>query len=237
MDFGKESLALGFAWYLAFVFSTVLHEAAHAYTSWRLGDSTAYEGGQVSLDPMPHIRREPFGMVLVPLLSFFLLYRQQFMIGWASAPFNPRWAHQHPRRSALMALAGPVANLLLVLVSGGILRLGLELDWFQLPDVGRFTELAAAREGSILSGVAMLLSILFFLNLILFSFNLIPIPPLDGSGIVPLFLGRAAGQRYLEFVWQSNFSLFGIVIAWFVFPRVFGPIADVAVQLLYAGLF
>src|SRR5215475_8256070 len=98
--------------YVVFLYSTVLHEAAHAWAAHRLGDDTAYRGGQVSLDPTPHIKREPWGMVLIPILSFLM---GGWMIGWASAPYDPEWARMYPRRAGMMAVAGPVANLLLVL--------------------------------------------------------------------------------------------------------------------------
>ena len=81
MDF----LALGLGWYVVFVFSVTCHEAAHAFAAMKLGDKTAYHGGQVTLDPTPHVRRSPFGMVVVPILSFLL---GGWMIGWASAPYD-----------------------------------------------------------------------------------------------------------------------------------------------------
>ena len=71
-------------------------------------------GGQVSLDPMPHVRREPVGTLIAPWL-FYLF--GGWMIGWASTPFDPRWAFTHPRRAAWMSLAGPAANALLVLAA------------------------------------------------------------------------------------------------------------------------
>ncbi|MES2569362.1 MAG: hypothetical protein V4710_04825 [Verrucomicrobiota bacterium] len=86
-------------WYLVFVYSTVCHEAAHAWSAWKLGDSTAYDGGQVSLDPTPHVRREPIGMVVVPIISFIAAH---WMMGWASAPYSPQWAERHPRRAVWM---------------------------------------------------------------------------------------------------------------------------------------
>ena len=106
-----DQLSLGLAWYAVLVFSLTFHEAAHAWAAQRGGDPTAYLGGQVTLDPRPHMRREPFGTVLVPLLSFSM---SGFMIGWASTPFDPRWALEHPRRAAWMSLAGPAANFGLV---------------------------------------------------------------------------------------------------------------------------
>src|SRR5512139_3777627 len=98
-------------WVVFFIFSATVHEAAHAWAAKRGGDLTAYQGGQVSLGPWPHIRREPFGMVVLPVLSLALA---GWPFGFASTPYAPVWADRHPRRAALMALAGPAANLALV---------------------------------------------------------------------------------------------------------------------------
>ena len=87
---GPEMIALGVIWYVVFLFSTTCHEGAHALAAKWGGDPTAFEGGQVTLSPIPHIRREPFGMVLAPILSY-VLYRGEWMIGWASAPYDPSW--------------------------------------------------------------------------------------------------------------------------------------------------
>ena len=83
-----DQIALGFVQYVVFLLSTTCHEAAHALAAKIGGDSTAAEGGQVSLNPIPHIRREPFGMVLMPLLSWL---SQSGLIGWASAPYDMLW--------------------------------------------------------------------------------------------------------------------------------------------------
>jgi hypothetical protein len=97
----------GLIWFVAFLFSTTVHEAMHAFAAWRLGDSTAYHGGQVSLNPIPHIEREPIGMVVLPLLTSLT---QGWAIGWASCPYDPIWARRYPGRSALMAAAGPLGR-------------------------------------------------------------------------------------------------------------------------------
>ena len=99
------------AYYAVFLVSVTIHEAAHAWAALLGGDPTAYHGGQVSLDPRPHIRREPAGMLWIPLISALLT---GWPMGFASAPYDPAWARRHPRRAAWMALAGPAANLLLV---------------------------------------------------------------------------------------------------------------------------
>ena len=78
-----ETIALGFIWYVVFLFSTTCHEGAHALVAKLGGDPTAFYGGQVTLNPLPHIRREPLGTVVVPILSYLF---SEWMIGWASAP-------------------------------------------------------------------------------------------------------------------------------------------------------
>jgi hypothetical protein len=106
-DLSPEVLMSAFISYVVFLFSTTCHEAAHALVAKLGGDTTAALGGQVSLNPIPHIRRSPFGMVVIPIISFLF---SGGMIGWASAPYDPSWERRHPRRAAWMALAGPAAN-------------------------------------------------------------------------------------------------------------------------------
>ena len=87
-DLSPELLALGFIWYVAFLFSTTCHEAAHALAAKIGGDDTAFAGGQVSLNPVPHIQREPWGMVVIPILSLII---NGSLIGWASACMTLTW--------------------------------------------------------------------------------------------------------------------------------------------------
>ena len=96
-DLSPEILTLGFISYIVFLFSTTCHEASHALVAKWGGDSTAALNGQVTLNPIPHIRREPWGMVVIPILAFLFMRR---MIGWASAPFDPAWERRYPKRAA-----------------------------------------------------------------------------------------------------------------------------------------
>jgi Zn-dependent protease len=228
-------LALGAIWFVAFLFSTTLHEAAHAFVAWRLGDPTAYHGGQVTLNPLPHIRREPFGMVVVPILSF-LLQGGRWMIGWASAPYDPSWAMRYPRRAGLMALAGPLSNLLIAIVAGIALRVGLATDLFARAERLRFEQLVAAPGSGAAEGLATLLSVLFSLNLLLFLFNLLPLPPMDGAAVLQLLLPASAARRWAELMRQPMIGLLGLLIAWRVFGYLFLPIFGLALALLFAGL-
>ncbi len=234
MELTPDLIASAVAWFAVFVFSTTLHEAAHAWAALRLGDETAYAGGQVSLNPAPHIAREPFGMVLVPLVSFFL-QNGQWMIGWASAPYDPQWAQRYPKRSALMALAGPVANLLLVLASGVALKLGLMTGFFVVPqEFEGLSNLAAGSDAPLSEGLAMIFGIAFLLNLVLFLFNLLPLPPMDGSAVIQYFMPEDTARKFQVFLYQPMWALVGLLAAWRFFPVVFGPVYQFAVRLLWS---
>lgn len=223
----------GIAWYIAFLFSVTLHEASHAFAAMRLGDKTAYEGGQVTLDPVPHIKREPVGTVIVPIISYVL---GGWMIGWASAPYDPGWAVKYPKRSAVMSLAGPLSNLLLVFMAGFFIHIGIYFNVFYAPDAITLTKLTAATQDGIYTSAATFISILFSLNLILFIFNLIPVPPLDGSGIVPFFLSDENAEKYMIFIRTSGLMFIGILIAWKLFDFIYHPIHLFAINLLYPGM-
>ena len=228
-----EQFLPGLVWYVAFLLSVVLHEAAHAFVAWRLGDSTAYLGGQVTLDPIPHIRREPMGMVVVPVLSFIA---GGWMIGWGSTPYDPYWAMNHPRRSAWMSLAGPVANLLLVAACIGVIRIALLAGLVGVPESVRFDHVADLAGHDRLYGPVLFVSILFSLNLILLFFNLLPFPPLDGSALPLLFLEPGQARRYHDLIANPAFGWIGIVVAWNAFNYIFTPLHLAGVNLLYLGV-
>ncbi len=219
--------------YLVFLFSTTVHEAAHAWAALLGGDPTAYHGGQVSLDPRPHIRREPVGMLFIPLASVLL---SGWPMGFASAPYDPDWARRHPRRAAWMALAGPASNLLLAALAFLALKAGAAGGVFWAPDRVSFDHLASASSETSWPSAAFLLSMLLSLNLVLAVLNLFPFPPLDGSAAVMLLLTRRATARYQEFLWSNRgLAFLGILLAWQLFDHVFGPVFLLTVNLLYPG--
>ncbi len=221
-------------YYLVFLYSVTAHEAAHAWAAKLGGDLTAYQGGQVSLDPRPHIKREPFGMVALPVISVLL---SGWPMGFASAPYNPEWARRHPRRAAWMALAGPGANLVLVLLAGLLIKAGAAFGVFSAPPSVGFDRLTTGVGQGLWPGLAFFLSVLFSLNLVLAALNLLPLPPLDGSAAIPLFLNRGATERYQDFLWRNaGLGWIGILVAWQVFDKVFEPVFLVAVNLLYPGV-
>ncbi len=232
MELGSDVILMGLAWYVVFIISATFHEAAHAFMAYRLGDPTAYHGGQVTLDPIPHIKREPFGMVILPWLSFAF---SGWMLGWASCPYDPRWAYKYPKRSAVMAFSGPTSNLLLVLVAAGLIHAGILAGIFYAPESIGFSSVTAAVNDGFATGAAIFVSILFSLNLLLFVFNLMPVPPLDGRAIMEFFLEGRALEKYRDFTNHPNVRIFGILVAWYLFDYVFGPVHLLALNLLYPG--
>ncbi len=233
MNFTPEFLVLGLAWYAVFLFSLTVHEAAHAWAALRLGDATAYQGGQVTLNPIPHVQREVFGTVIMPLVSYLLA---GWMMGWASAPYDPFWADRHPRRAAWMSLAGPASNLLIVLLASLLIRGGMAVGWFAAPATIHFSQVTVAAEPGAWAGAASLLSILFSLNLLLAAFNLLPLPPLDGSGALPLLMPENWARRYQEILREPMFNLLGLILAWKLFGSVFNPLHLMALGWLYPEL-
>jgi Zn-dependent protease len=222
-DVQPELIALGFIWYVAFLFSTTCHEAAHALAAKIGGDDTAFAGGQVSLNPVPHIQREPWGMVVFPILSLIVTHN---LFGWASAPYDPIWERRHPRRAAWMALAGPATNYTLMLLAAVALRLGWAYQWLHVDETSGRADFPAS-----------VLGVFFFLNLLLGTFNLLPVPPLDGSTGIMLFMSENRAHRYLDWLRGNSYAMVGLVVAVFGFQYVFQPIEGAAMYaLLPSGL-
>jgi Zn-dependent protease len=220
-------------WYVALLFSLCCHEAAHAWAAKRGGDPTAYLGGQVTLDPRPHIRREPFGTVVMPLLAYSTA---GWMIGWASTPFDPHWAVRHPRRAAWMSLAGPAANAALVIASALVIRLGIGAGVFAAPEAIAFDRAVASATDGAWATAASLVSILFTLNLVLLVFNLIPVPPLDGAGALGLLLPERLALRVRVAFARPMWSFAGLLVAWLAIDDLLPPVHRVAIGLLYPEL-
>jgi Zn-dependent protease len=221
------------AMYLMFVFSTTCHEAAHAFVARRGGDDTAYSLGHVTLDPMPHIVRSPWGMVVAPLIG---LYAMGWPIGWASVPYDPHWGKRHPLRQAAMSLAGPGANFAIALVSIVILRVMIETGVYHLNGTGVHSGFVFLNDGvppnSPLAALAYLLSKLFTLNLLLGLFNLMPLPPLDGSGVAEGLSPRGLGSLYDRLREIPGHELLGWIAASQLFRYAWAPMN----QLIAVGL-
>ena len=163
------------------LFSVVVHEVAHAWQALREGDTTARDLGRITLNPIPHL--DVMGSLIVPLALYFL--PGNFLFGWAKpVPVNPRNYRNYRAGDIRVSLAGIVSNLGLVVVCALALALLTSLEG--LPFIG----------GRFGLNISSILTYGVFINLILAYFNLIPIPPLDGSHVLYHLLPPAAGARY-----------------------------------------
>jgi Zn-dependent protease len=185
-----------------------VHECAHAWTAWRLGDPTARMLGRVTLNPLKHL--DPLGSILFPLIS--LVYGG-FLVGWAKpTPVTSRNFKNFKRDDILVTLAGPASNLLSATIALILLVLMKHLVPSGLVSITTAMALAQHVPGIVTEGLPALFPIALFLyfviliNLLLFVFNLIPIPPLDGSHIVRHFLPYKAVQLY------DRMGMFGLII-------------------------
>jgi Zn-dependent protease len=199
----------------------ILHEISHGWVADRLGDPTAKDAGRLSLNPVRHI--DPWGTLLMPAL-LLLISGGSFAFGYAKpVPIDPRYFRDYRQGMFLTGIAGPTTNIVLALVSGiGVRLLGpakLAPFVMTLLTGGRFT--LSGMSGSVMLG--LLLWYFCFMNLVLVFFNLIPIPPLDGSRVLPLFL-TDGGLRVYHQVEQYGFVILLAIL--FLVPYVlqFDPI-------------
>ncbi len=223
MDIDLTSVLLFF---VVLLISLVVHEAAHALFAYLGGDNTAYIGGQVTLNPIPHIRREPFGTVILPLMSL-IMTKGQGCMGFAHAPFDPVWARFHPKRAALMAAAGPLANLALAGIAFLILKIMVANDLVNA--TGQFFEiqrLARPLDGSTsgpVYAVCRILSVFLGLNVLLFTLNLYPVPPLDGAGVLEGLFPKLS--VVYDFIRGQPFLLIACLIGvWYTMGPVIWPV-------------
>lgn len=158
---------------IVLVFSAIAHEYLHGWMAYRLGDSTAKDAGRLTMNPLAHL--EWFGSFFLPLVMVFT--NMPFVFGWAKpVPYNPYNLKDRKYGDAKVAIAGPLANLVIAVFFGLFLRF---FPVFNLTFSG-------------------LIAIIVYVNLVLMTFNLVPIPPLDGSKILATFLPDSWRVRYLS---------------------------------------
>ena len=148
--------------FIVLIFSAVLHEVAHGYEAEHLGDPTARDAGRLTLNPLKHL--DLFGSILMPIALFVATGGAFFFAAAKPVPYNPNNLKNPRTGAAKIALAGPATNLLLAVIFGIILRVSV---YFPLP-----------------TAFTLFLSVIVYLNIALGIFNLVPIPPLDGSKIL-----------------------------------------------------
>jgi Zn-dependent protease len=183
----SQVIVNGLITYLGLVILLTFHEFAHAWVGMKCGDDTARLQGRVSLNPLVHI--DPIGTVLLPLIMIFASPTVgRFLVGWAKpVPFNPDNLNNRWRDEMLIAMAGPAMNVILAIVLVGFARVAVMFDS---------------------ETVTELLLQMASLSLILCFFNLIPIPPLDGSHV----LRNVTGMSYETYFNLSRFGFIAIIL-------------------------
>jgi Zn-dependent protease len=208
------------------LFAISAHEAAHAWMSNRFGDDTARLLGRITLNPVAHT--DPVGTLLIPIVGFIFssmggAFGAIPLIGWGKpTPVNPlRWRNKNVA-NVMVSIAGILANITIAVVTLVVIK------------VVQYTHLLA--DGGALATVAepvsMLLSFSLFMNAGLAVFNLLPIPPLDGSKVLYTFL-PASAHSSLEALERYSFIILIIVIKLGVVGIVFAPVASVLNALIY----
>jgi Zn-dependent protease len=202
----QQAIVLKLFEFVILVFALSFHEASHAWMASRLGDQTARMLGRVTLNPIKHI--DPLGTVIIPLAMLFLPGFGRFLIGWAKpTPVTPRNFTNIKRGDMLTTLAGPVSNLILALGSLiGLLILeatGAQGKLSVIAAVFTANHVQLPMEGALpaMFPVALLFYIGVWLNLILAVFNLLPLPPLDGSHIL---------RNLLPYNWVQYYDRLGM---------------------------
>jgi len=210
-----ERIAWGLTYYVVLLFSLSFHEASHAWMASRMGDDTARSLGRISLNPILHI--DFLGTVLLPLVQFVLPGGVP-LLGWAKpTPVEPRnfRSGELARGQVLVAGAGPASNLLLAFLFTSLLLVAVR---------GRFVDSADDVPFKILAiGVQ--------LNVALAIFNMIPLPPLDGSWVASWGLPRPLAERYDRLV--EPFSQYLLLVLFVPLGRVLSPIFDGVTQFLF----
>jgi Zn-dependent protease len=211
---------------VALIFSLSVHESAHAWTSNYFGDDTAKLLGRISLNPAVHV--DPIGTLLFPALSFFT---HAPLFGWAKpTPVNPlRWRNKRVA-NFWVSIAGVICNFIIAIVAGIIIRVLLLTHVIERG----FNGLVPRSDSLIVEGGVQLLTTFFILNVVLGVFNLIPIPPLDGSKVLQSILPPSfeSGFEALE-----RFGFILLILAMFtgVFGMIFNIVLPIAFTLLFIG--
>lgn len=197
---------------IVLIFSVIIHEISHGYVAERLGDPTARNAGRLTLNPLKHI--DPFGSVILPFI--LVITGSPILFGWAKpVPYDPRNLKDPRMGAAKIAAAGPSSNFLLALVFGLTVRFGLHFG--MSPDAPLITFFA----------------LIAYINILLGVFNLVPIPPLDGSKVLLSLLPATPGAYKFYAALEKNGMLILILFILFGYSLIV-PIIQ-AIFTLFTG--
>ncbi len=218
-------IILGF-YIFTLLYSIILHEIAHGYAALKLGDHTAKNEGRLTLDPVPHI--DPLGSIILPVA---MAMTAGFAFGWAKpVPYNP-YALRFPKWGPfIVAIAGPITNFVLAIifmVCGALLPASAKTETINALLGRQWENLALVVSGDIANIFFLICVMAIFWNVLLGLFNLLPIPPLDGSKLIATFV--AVPDHIWRFLEQWGFF---IIIGLFVFTPVGGYFSGFLAQVL-----
>ncbi len=204
--------------------SIILHEIAHGYAALQCGDETAKDAGRLTLNPVPHI--DPFGTILFPLIQLFTSGR--VFLGWARpVPVNPLNYGQPRRDDIIVSVAGVAVNLGLAIGFSILLGVLAQLDYFSRWELTRDLHakpppgwwLTAALDGAVVTNIGLMI------------FNLIPIPPLDGSHVLKHFLPRDIRVQYEQIGFYGTFVLLALISSRALDPIILPPMRAILTVL------
>ena len=206
--------------FVVLLISLVFHEVAHAFVAKKLGDRTASDAGLVTLNPAPHIRREPFGTLLMPLFLLFMSDGRSF-IGFAHVPIDAAWADRNPRKAAAVSIAGPLANIVLMTVAFAGLYLLVQNDVVDPWPSEGYMFLTPIDDDSMVRAGTLILTDFVWLNAFLAIFNLMPWPPLDASHVLGGLFPKTI-RPFVRSISTTPLLAFGglIVLAIYVVPEI-----------------
>lgn len=230
MDFSPKLVGEFILSMVAFLFSASVHESAHAWTSSYFGDDLARSQGRISLNPLVHI--DPLGTLLFPAIAFFTGLR---LLGWAKAtPVNPlAWRNKRVANFWVSA-AGVMCNFAMAIIAGIAIRLLYSLDIIHVGHSFQDLLVPTATTSMIAVGAASLLQHFFIINVALGVFNLFPIPPLDGSGILSSLLPPSFEEGMEQF---QRFGFLILIVALYtgVVGYVLGFFMPRALNIVFFG--
>ena len=204
-----------------FFFAITVHEAAHSWAALKMGDPTAYHLGRITLNPLPHI--DPVGTVILPFL--LILTGAPILFGWAKpVPVNPLNLRNPRRDNLLISAAGPLSNLTVAFLAlfGIIILKSISPETYSEKGVLFY----------LVSGIFSIFYYTIFINIILAVFNLIPIPPLDGSGVLMGLLSDEAAMKY-ERIRPYGFIIIILLLMTGILGRIFVIIKSILDFLIF----
>lgn len=202
------------------LFAITVHEASHGWAALKKGDPTAFHMGRITLNPIRHI--DPVGTILLPLI---LIIMGAPPFGWAKpVPVNPLNLKDPRKDNLIISIAGPVSNISVAAVAFILLKLLMNLD----------PSLVYGRAGfsNLLSPIIQILYLTVVINIILAIFNMIPIPPLDGSGVIMGLISEEAAQKYEQIRPYGFFILIILIMTGFI-GRILGGVLRIVDSFIF----